>query len=471
MSNRGREATIVVDWLTVSIYLGLVLTGWLMIYAVDYRPEITEIFDMSSRHGNQMVFIGVSIVLGFIIMLVDGKMFKTFAYPIYITAMLMLIYVLVAGTVVNASKSWIGVGAFRFQPSEVSKFATCLALASYLGAFNISLRKAQSRLISLGIIFFPMILVLLQGDAGSALVFSSLLLVLYREGMPTDLYIFGIVIVILSILALMFDNSYPIILGLVLLATGVLVNTFRFNRPKLIFLLYAASAILAYNYFPQYHLYILGATGLVFLFIALMRLRSKSRQLAIVMLIGLGVASGYTFMVNYGFYKFLKPHQQDRLLVWLRPDKVDPLGALYNVTWSKRAIGSGGLTGKGFLEGNVTKLNYVPEQATDFIFCAIGEEQGFVGVFAVIMLFLLLLLRIIVIAERQRSKFTRIYAYGVASILFFHLLINVGMTMGIMPVIGIPLPFISYGGSSLISFTILLAILLRLDSNRLLVFR
>jgi len=471
MSNRGREETIIVDWLTVSIYLGLVLTGWLMIYAVDYRPDVTKVFDLGSRHGNQMVWIGLSIVAAFIIMLVDGKMFETFAYPIYIIAILMLVYVLVAGTVVSGSKSWIGLGGFRFQPAEVAKFATCLALASYLGAFNISLRKLKTQAISIGIIFLPMLLIMLQGDAGSALVFSSLLIVLYREGMPSDFYIFGIVVVLLSITSLMFDNSFPIILGLILLATAVLVYTLRHNRPKLIFVAYAAAAIIGYRYFPEYNFYFIGATVLVFFTIMILRLRSKSRQLSIVMAVGLVLSSGYTFVVNYGFYQFLKPHQQDRLLVWLRPDKVDPLGALYNVTWSKRAISSGGIAGKGFLEGNVTKLNYVPEQATDFIFCAIGEEQGFVGVFAVIMLFLLLLLRIIVIAERQRSRFTRIYAYGVASILFFHLLVNVGMTMGIMPVIGIPLPFISYGGSSLIAFTILLAILLRLDSNRLLVFR
>ena len=238
----------------------------------------------------------------------------------------------------------------------------------------------------------------------------------------------------------MFDDSLPIILGLILIATAVLVNTFKTNRSKIILLTYSVLAIVLYRYNVDFQLPVILVTSLVFIGIAAMKLLEKRRQLAIIMVSGLIFSIGYTWSVNTVFYS-LKPHQQDRILVWLRPDKVDPLGALYNVTWSKRAIGSGGFAGKGFLPGNVTKLNYVPEQVTDFIFCTVGEEQGFIGAFAVIMLFLLLLLRILFIAERQRSKFTRIYAYGVASILFFHLLVNVGMTMGIVPVIGIPLPF------------------------------
>lgn len=471
MARRNDSATRDIDWLTISIYLGLVLTGWMMIFAVGYRPSETQVFDLGTRHGVQMVWIGIALVIGFVIMMVDGKLIRTFSYPIYIVAVLLLLYVLLAGRVVAGSKSWFDLGFFRFQPSEVAKFATCLALASFLGSYSSNLQQFRSRAIALVIIFAPMVLILLQGDAGSALVFTSLLLVLYREGMPSTLYIFGIIIVVLSILALMFEESFPILLGISLLAGGVLVNTFRSNRPKSLYLGFAALGIAAFSIYPDIQLYILGVCILMVIVLFILTLRNKQRQISMLVGVAFLVASGYTFLVNYAFYEFLKPHQQDRLLVWLRPDRVDPLGALYNVTWSKRAIGSGGLTGKGFLEGNITKLNYVPEQATDFIFCAVGEEQGFIGAFAVIMLFLLLLLRILFIAERQRSKFTRVYAYGVASILFFHLFINVGMTMGLMPVIGIPLPFISYGGSSLVAFTILLAILLRLDSNRLLVFR
>lgn len=471
MARRGEDNTRDIDWLTVSIYFGLVVTGWLMIYAVGYRPGETTLFDFGTRHGNQLLWIVISAAMGFVIMLFDVKLFRTFGYPVYILAMLLLLYVLIAGRVVAGSKSWLDLGFFRFQPSEVAKFATCLALATFLGPYNVNLQNFRNRIIALGIIVLPMGLILLQGDAGSALVFSSLLIVLYREGMPPLLYILIISMIILTVLALMFDNIEPIIMGASLLVAAILSNNFRTKRPLIAIGVLSVAALVLYNLYPDWHRILLGVTGAVLAFVFILKMRAKNRQSSILLMVGLGVAIAYTTVVNYAFYELLKPHQQDRLLVWLRPSKVDPLGALYNVTWSKRAIGSGGFTGKGFLEGNITKLNYVPEQATDFIFCAVGEEQGFIGAFAVIMLFLMLLLRIVFIAERQRSKFTRIYAYGVASILFFHLLVNVGMTMGIMPVIGIPLPFISYGGSSLLAFTILLATLLRLDGDRLSAFR
>lgn len=471
MARRGEDNTRDIDWLTVSIYFGLVVTGWLMIYAVGYRPGETTLFDFGTRHGNQFIWILISAAAGFVVMLFDVKLFRTFGYPVYILALLLLLYVLIAGRVVAGSKSWLDLGFFRFQPSEVAKYATCLALATFLGPYNVNLQQFRNRIIALGIIALPMGLILLQGDAGSALVFSSLLIVLYREGMPPLLYITIISVIVLTVLALMFDNTQPIILGATLLVSAILTNNFRTRRPLILLGIYAVAAVLFYNFYPELQRYLLIATGGVFALIFALKMRAKYRQSSILLAVGLVIAIGYTTVVNYAFYQILKPHQQDRLLVWLRPSKVDPLGALYNVTWSKRAIGSGGFTGKGFLEGNITKLNYVPEQATDFIFCAVGEEQGYIGAFAVIMLFLLLLLRIVFIAERQRSKFTRIYAYGVASILFFHLLVNVGMTMGIMPVIGIPLPFISYGGSSLLAFTVLLATLLRLDGDRLAAFR
>lgn len=472
MSRRGEDNTNNTDWLTVSIYFALVVTGWLMIYAVGYRPGETTLFDFGTRHGNQFLWILISAAAGFVIMLFDVKVFRTFGYPVYILAMLLLLYVLIAGRIVAGSKSWLDLGFFRFQPSEVAKFATCLALATFLGPYNVSLQNVRNRVIALGIIALPMALILLQGDAGSALVFASLLIVLYREGMPPLLYVVLISTIVLTVLALSFDTTQPIIIGATLLVTALLSNGFRTKRPLMAIGAFAGTMLLLYALYPEWQIFLLGIVGGVFALVFAMRMRTnKARQSSILLALGLVVAIGYTTVVNYAFYQVLKPHQQDRLLVWLRPSKVDPLGALYNVTWSKRAIGSGGFAGKGFLEGNITKLNYVPEQATDFIFCAVGEEQGFVGSFAVIMLFLFLLLRIITLAERQRSKFTRIYAYGVASILFFHLLVNVGMTMGVMPVIGIPLPFLSYGGSSLLAFTILLATLLRLDGDRLSAFR
>lgn len=466
--NTARE----VDWLAVSLYLGLVLTGWLMIYAVGSTSEHPPIFDLSSRHGTQLLWIGVAIALGTVTMIVDSKFYRTFAYPIYLIAILLLVYVLVAGRVVSGSLSWFDLGFFRFQPSETAKFATCLALASFLGAYNSNLQNFKTRMTALAVVGAPMFLVLLQGDAGSALVFSSLLLVLFREGMPLPIYIWSITIGTLSVLSLMFP-AFEVILGLIMAASGVLVYGFPHRMYNLLgYLVIVLGSFLVAR--QGYLVETIVFHVLLFLVLLIFRLQlqqGKKKQWAYFLTIGLVIGSIYTFTVNYSFNNFLKPHQQDRVNVWLNPSKCDPLGALYNVTWSKLAIGSGGFSGKGYLQGTITKLNYVPEQATDFIFCTIGEEQGFLGVFAIVMLFLLFLMRILIIAERQRSKFTRVYAYGVASILFFHLFVNVGMTMGLVPVIGIPLPFISYGGSSLLAFTVLVGILLRLDADRLTSFR
>lgn len=452
-----------IDWITVSIYLGLVLIGWLMIYAVG-SGDNPEIFDMSTRHGGQLVWIGISLFVGIIMLIIESRFYKTFAYIFFGIAILLLLSVLLGGTVIAGSKSWLVIGPIRIQPSEPAKAATCLALASYLGSYNVSLQNFRNQVIALGIIGLPMFLILLQGDAGSALVFSSLLIVLYREGMPSPLYIFGITVTILSIVSLMFE-IISIYMGMAILGTGILIAQAGNNRFFLGYL-----ALVVGSVFLAREGYIMEtAIGLGVIFLAYwMRrvIQIKKRQTLYALMIAMIIGGLYTTVVNYGFNEILQPHQQDRIKVWLKPSECDPLGALYNVTWSKLAIGSGGLAGKGFLHGTITKLDYVPEQATDFIFCTVGEEHGFVGSLALIILFLILLLRIVLIAERQRSRFTRVYAYGVASILFFHLLVNIGMTLGIMPVIGIPLPFISYGGSSLLAFTILLGVLIRLDVDK-----
>lgn len=452
-----------IDWITVSIYFGLVLIGWLMIYAVG-STESADLFDMNTRHGNQLVWIGISFFIGTIILIIETRFYKTFAYIFFGIAMILLISVLIGGTVIAGSKSWLVLGPIRIQPSEPAKAATCLALASYMSSFNVSLQNFKNQIIALGIIGLPMFLILLQGDAGSALVFSSLLIVLYREGMPSPLYIFGISITLLSIAALMFQ-IIPLLMGLSILGTGILIAQSGNNRVLLGYI----TLVIGCVFLVQQGFLIPTAIGLGVIFLGLWVynvIQSKKRR-SLYTFLGVLVACGlYSTVVNYGFNTILQPHQKDRINVWLKPSECDPLGSLYNVTWSKLAIGSGGFAGKGFLEGTITKLSYVPEQATDFIFCTVGEEHGFLGAFALILLFLLLLLRIILIAERQRSRFTRVYAYGVASILFFHLMVNVGMTLGIMPVIGIPLPFISYGGSSLLAFTILLGILIRLDTDK-----
>ncbi|MFK7950301.1 MAG: rod shape-determining protein RodA [Saprospiraceae bacterium] len=452
-----------IDWITVSIYLGLVLIGWLMIYAVG-SGENPNILAEGSRHRGQLIWIGISLFAGIVVLIIESRFYKTFAYIFFGIAILMLLGVLLGGTVIAGSKSWLVLGPIRIQPSEPAKAATCLALASYLGSYNVSLQDFRNQITALAIIGIPMFLILLQGDAGSALVFSSLLIVLYREGMPPPLYIFGTAVTLLSIVALMFE-IISVYMGMAILGTGLLMAQAGNNR---LFLAYLA--LVVGSVFLAREGYIMEtAIGLCVIFIgywARRVIKTKKRQSLYALMIAMVVGGLYTTVVNYGFNEILQPHQQDRIKVWLKPSECDPLGALYNVTWSKLAIGSGGLAGKGFLNGTITKLDYVPEQATDFIFCTVGEEHGFVGSLALITLFLILLLRIVLIAERQRSRFTRVYAYGVASILFFHLLVNIGMTMGIMPVIGIPLPFISYGGSSLLAFTVLLGVLIRLDVDK-----
>jgi rod shape determining protein RodA len=406
-----------IDWITVFLYLTLVFLGWINIYAAVYDDSHKSIFDISQRYGKQLIWIAAAIILGLIILIIDAKFFSTFAYPIYIISILSLLAVLLLGTRIAGSKSWFQIGGFGIQPAEFAKFATNLAIAKYLTTLNIDLKKLKTIIKSLLIIGIPAILILLQHDMGSALVYSCFILVLYREGLSGSILILGVMIMVLFILTL--------VLG------------------KFIFI-----GILA------------GIAFLMFFFIK----RNIKNIYSIIGILLLSIA--FVFSVDYGFENVLQAHQKKRIEVLLGKE-ADLKGAGYNVNQSKIAIGSGGFSGKGFLKGTQTKYNFVPEQSTDFIFCTVGEEWGFVGSFVVIFLFIALLIRLIKLAERQRSAFSRIYGYGVASILFFHVVVNIGMTIGLTPVIGIPLPFFSYGGSSLWAFTILLFIFLKQDANRL----
>ncbi|MDX5449283.1 MAG: rod shape-determining protein RodA, partial [Bacteroidota bacterium] len=336
--------------------------------------------------------------------------------PIFITTCALLVLVLLFGKEVNGARSWFAIGSFSLQPSEFAKFATCLALAKYLGSSDISLSKFKPRLISLFIIFLPAVLIAPQPDMGSALVYTSLILVLYREGLSGTYIFLGIGLAVLFILSLLIDQIYLWIVIVILTA-----------------------------------------------FVAFLTRRRRSTMWAI---IGIGVlAIGYIGMVDYAFNNFLEDRHRNRINILLGKAH-DPTGIGYNTNQSMIAIGSGGFSGKGYLQGTQTKFDFVPEQSTDFIFCTVGEEWGFVGTTVVTILFLLLLFRIIIIAERQKSNFSRIYGYGVASILFIHVTINIAMTIGLAPVIGIPLPFFSYGGSSLWGFTLLLFIFIKLDAYR-----
>lgn len=407
-----------VDWLIVILYLALMFLGWISIYAAVYNEEHQSILDISQRYGKQLIWIGLSLVVAFVIMIIDGKFFANISIPVYVVNMLLLVLVLALAREVAGARSWFEIGSFKFQPAEFAKAATGLALAGYLSGPNARFDTLRTKLIAGMIILIPAVLILLQNDTGSALVFGAFMLVLYREGLSGTIILLGLVTVVLFILALLFEP-----LTLLLSFGTIAVITFLFIKKKTLKL----GA---------------GIAGVLLLIMSMI------------------------MSVDHVFNNVLEPHQQTRINVLLGLES-DIKGAGYNVHQSKIAIGSGGFTGKGFLKGTQTKFDFVPEQSTDFIFCTVGEEWGFLGSTLVVLFFILLIGRIYFVAERQRSSFSRIYGYGVASVLLFHFTINVGMTLGLMPVIGIPLPFFSYGGSSLLGFTLLLVIFIRLDGHRL----
>jgi rod shape determining protein RodA len=459
-----------IDWVTVFLFLILVFLGWINIYASVFNQEHQSILDTSQRYGKQLIWIGMALVIAFFILVIDSNFYVFFSYIIYGVIVFLLILVLFAGTVVNAQKGWFMFGSFGFQPSEFCKFATGLALASYMNSHGFKLQQFKSLVIVSAIILVPAILILLQNDTGSALVYFSFVLVLYREGLSGVVLFFGTFLIVLFVLALLIPN-----LTLSLILLGVFLIAFYAVNPKLkqylkipviylvVIMLFLITNLILGSEFDFAEVITAGSLLGTVVILVFSYFKKLSNYLTIG-LIFLGSVL-FTISVDYAFNNILGDHQQDRINELLGIES-DPLGAGYNVNQSKIAIGSGGFLGKGFLEGTQTKFNFVPEQSTDFIFCTVGEEWGFVGSFVVIALFVILLIRLVWLAERQRSGFSRIYGYSVAVILFFHFLVNIGMTIGIMPVIGIPLPFFSYGGSSLWSFTILLFIFIRLDASR-----
>ena len=408
------------DWTLVGLYLLLIFMGWLSVYASVYNEEHKDITDFSQKYGKQLVWILSSLFIALLILVVEGNFFAAFSYPIYIISLVMLVLVLFIGKEVSGSKSWIGVGEFGIQPAEFAKFATLMALAKFLGNINIKMDDVKTKVICAAIIVLPMILIFFEHETGVALVYSCFILVMYREGLSGNILLLGVTMGFLFLLAL-------------------LINVFV----------------------------LIGV--LCFLCFLLFMVIRKTIQNAIVVVVIFILSSVSVYSVQFAFEK-LEPHQKKRINVFLGKES-DKKKAGYNVNQSLIAIGSGGVIGKGYLQGTQTKYDFVPEQSTDFIFCTVGEEFGFVGSAVVVSLFLFLLIRIVQVAERQRSPFSRIYGYGVASVIFFHFLVNIGMTIGLVPVIGIPLPFFSYGGSSLWAFTILLFILIKLDSYRLEILR
>ncbi|HRP85444.1 MAG TPA: rod shape-determining protein RodA [Saprospiraceae bacterium] len=453
-----------VDWVVLSLYLALVAIGWTMIYAVSHdRNTSGSILSLDYNGGRQMIWIGISLFILFFILVFDSKIWRTFSYGFYAIGTILLILVLFFGKVINGQKAWFGLGMFTFQPAEIAKFGTALALANLLSDYKMKLSEPRAAMVAISLVLLPPLLIMLQPDAGSALVFFSFFILLFREGLNASLYIIILSFAGLFILSLLFgfDNTY-----LVILIAGLAIMVY--HLPNRLYYMLAVGMLgiggfIAVNSGNAPEL--LGVLTGILLVLAGILVWKKKSQLVFVLVSVLTIASLTSFFSNFVF-NILEPHQQERINVWLHPERCDPRGSLYNVLQSKMAIGSGGLSGKGFLNGTLTKLNYVPEQTTDFIFCTVGEEHGFIGTLIVISLYLTLLLRLSFVAERQRLNFSRNYIWGVTGILFFHFLINIGMTMGLVPIIGIPLPFVSYGGSSLIGFTVLLGVVIKLDSIR-----
>ena len=440
------------DWVTIAIYLILIVFGWFSVCGASY-----DFLDFSTRAGKQFMWIVCSFGLGFVLLMLEDTLYDMFSYIIYIGLILLLIITIFIAPDTKGSRSWLILGPVSLQPAEFAKFATALALAKYMSAYSFTMKT------------------------GSALVYTAFFLMLYREGMPGVVLFSGICAVVYFVVGIRFDQVLiadtptPIgefaVLSMVLLFAGGMVWVYKKRWEPVRNIIGGSSVVLliAYiisEYVAPFNLVWVqwGLCVVVTFYLFYLSLRERHLSYLLIGLFAIG-SIGFLYSSDYFFNKVLEPHQQIRIKVVLGMEE-DLTGAGYNVNQSKIAIGSGGLTGKGFLNGTQTKLKYVPEQDTDFIFCTVGEEEGFIGSTAVLLLFLALILRLIVLAERQQSAFGRVYGYSVLSIFLFHLFINIGMVLGLTPVIGIPLPFFSYGGSSLWGFTILLFIFLRIDAGR-----
>ncbi|WMJ71692.1 rod shape-determining protein RodA [Cytophagaceae bacterium ABcell3] len=417
-----------IDWLTIALYATFVTFGWFNIFAAVYDHDAQmSIFDFSINSGKQLMWIGIATLLIFAIFIIDYKFYSSFAFFIYGAVIVVLVLTCLFAPDIKGSRSWLVLGPIRLQPAEFAKLGTALAISSYLGQVNMKLSKFKTQRMVAFLILLPSILILLQNETGTVLVFSAFVLVLYREGLSPVLLVAGIGCVVLFVVALVVEENLYIVFALLAMTSIFIISQLYKLRKRTL-------KRLVINR-------ILIAAGLA--------------------VVSIGVVYGTDFFVN----DVLQPHQQARIKALLDPES-DPQGFGWNVIQSKTAIGSGGFAGKGFLQGTQTKFDFVPEQSTDFIFCTIGEEHGWIGSSLLIALYVVFLCRLVFLAERQKDKFSRIFGYSVASIIFFHFMVNIGMTIGVFPIIGIPLPFFSYGGSSLLSFTMLLFIFLKLDSHR-----
>ena len=481
MASRSISLWKSIDWVAIIIYLLLITCGWFSVCGASYDYGNPDFLDFSTRAGKQLVWIVCSFGIGFVLLMLEDKLFDMFSYFIYIGMLLLLLVTIFIAPDVKGSRSWLQLGPVSLQPAEFAKFATALALAKYMNSYSFSINKLRHFVGLLAIIMVPMILIIMQRETGSALVYLAFFLVLYREGMSGTVLFLGLCAVLYFIIGIRFSELFIaetptplgefVVLCLILLFTASMLWVYQRKWLLVRNILGVSVLTLGLSFLVSEYVYefnlvwvlwalCIGAACYLFYFY----LSQRSLSYALIGLFTIN-SIGFLYSCDYVFNKVLEPHQQIRIKVVLGMEE-DLSGAGYNVNQSKIAIGSGGLTGKGFLNGTQTKLKYVPEQDTDFIFCTVGEEQGFAGASIVLLLFLLLILRLIALSERQHGTFGRVYGYSVVSIFLFHLFINIGMVLGLTPVIGIPLPFFSYGGSSLWGFSILLFIFLRIDAGR-----
>jgi rod shape determining protein RodA len=468
--NRSSNIWKGIDKTSIVLFILLMFMGWINIYAAVYNEEHSGLLDFSQRYGKQFLWIAASLLLAVFIVIIDNRFYFFFAWFIYAACIFLLLLVLIFGKEIYGARSWFELGGFSLQPSEFAKFGTGLALASYLNTKRQDLTRLNVILPASAIIFSPAILIALQPDMGSSIVYFSLLIVLFREGMSPYIFVSGLLMAVLFFLTLLTNNLY---LTITLIVIAIVLIWFATKKWKLVFLGTLVFIFFAVSLFLLDHYIIKSIGNELVIFIALIlsgavyAIYVYNKRAVSVLIIYLFLIGSVVFVntVDYTFNNVLPTHQKDRINILLGL-KSDPHGTGYNVNQSIISIGSGGFLGKGFLQGTQTKFKFVPKQSSDFIFCTIGEEWGFLGSGVVIGIYLFLLLRLVQLAERQRSNFSRIYGYCVVSILFTHVFLNIGMVVGLVPVIGIPLPFLSYGGSSLWGFTILLFIFLRLDASR-----
>ena len=481
MERRNVDILGKLDWFTVLLVLIIMVCGWFSICGASANVENVDLFSFATRPGKQMVWILCAIALGAVVLLINQNFLNSYAYIIYIALLVLLLITIFVAKDTKGSRSWLNLGPVSLQPAEFAKFATALALAKFVDRYDFSATQFGDLIRACTIFIIPFLLIICQNETGSALVYMAFLLVLFREGMSGSVLIVGFCAILFFILEIKYSpvnfGDQPFQVGTWLVLTIIqLLETLMIwimSRDRklsltvlgigvggmLVGLAVSLSIIPFKVTYLQVALIVITCTYIVF-----RSIKDMARRYMWVMVFAIG-SVGYLYSVNYAFNEILQPHQRTRINVTLGLED-DPKGTGYNVNQSLIAIGSGGLTGKGFMKGTQTKLKYVPEQDTDFIFCTVGEEQGFKGSVFVLLLYLSLLLRLIVLAERQSSVFGRVYGYSVVCILLFHLFINIGMVLGITPVIGIPLPFFSYGGSSLWGFTILLTVFLRIDCER-----